>query len=201
MATPPANKQVAPARNSTWLVKIVVEVTLISIGVFLALMGEQWRESRHDRDLALSSLRGFRAEILANQKAVGAVKDYHVDLLARLRAYLTSDPKSRNIDTVRIAGLQPVFFERTAWDLAMATQSLAHIDQDLAFRLSRIYGLQRTYAESTQGVMQAMYLRPLIETFDGLTAYYGDLVIWEPELLKQYNEILPLIDRALGEPK
>ena len=35
----------------------------------------------------------------------------------------------------------------------------------------------------------------------GVTAYYGDLVIWEPELLKQYNEILPVIDRALGEQK
>jgi hypothetical protein len=198
MTTAPANKQGAPAHGSKWLVKIIVEVTFISIGVFLALMGEQWRESRHDRELALASLRGFRSEIVANQKAVAAVTDYHVDLLARLRAYLKSDPKSRSPDTVRIVGLQPVFFERTAWDLAMATQSLAHIDQDLAFRLSRIYGLQRTYAESTQGVMQAMYLRPLIETFDGLTAYYGDLVIWEPELLKLYAEILPLLDRALG---
>ena len=201
MTTAQPNKQAAPARNPTWLVKIIVEVAFISIGVFLALMGEQWRESRHDRELALASIRGFRSEILANQKAVAAVKDYHVDLLARLRAYLQADPKSRSADTVRIVGLQPVFFERTAWDLAMATQSLAHIDQDLAFRLSRIYGLQRTYAESTQGVMQAMYMRPLIESFDGLTAYYGDLVIWEPELLKQYNEILPLIDRVLGERK
>ena len=198
MPTAQSNKPDPPARNSRWLVKIVIEVTFISIGVFLALMGDQWRESRHDRELAMASLRGFRAEILANQTAVRAVKDYHVDLLARLRAYLALDSASRKGATVRLAGLQPVFFERTAWDLAMATQSLAHIDQDLAFRLSRIYGLQRTYAESTQGVMQAMYLRPLIETFDGLTAYYGDLVLWEPALLKQYDEILPLIDRALG---
>jgi hypothetical protein len=201
MTTAQPKNQAAPALNPTWLVKIIVEVAFISIGVFLALMGEQWRESRHDRELALASLRGFRSEIAGNQKAVAAVKDYHVDLLASLRAYLAADPKSRRIDSVRIVGLQPVFFERTAWDLAMATQSLAHIDQDLAFRLSRIYGLQGVYSESTRGVLQAVYTRPLIETFEGLNAYYGDLVLWEPRLLEQYETVLPLIDRALGEQK
>lgn len=54
---------------------------LISIGVFLALMGEQWRENAHTRQLAEGSLRRFRSEILTNRKAVAAVKDYHVTLL------------------------------------------------------------------------------------------------------------------------
>ena len=28
---------------------------------------------------------------------------------------------------------------------------------------------------------------------------HGDIVIWEPELLRMYDELLPRIDRALGE--
>ena len=187
--------------GSRWLLKIALEVVLISVGVFLALMGEQWRERAHTRELADSSLRGFRSEILTNRKAVEAVREYHVTLLKSLTAYLASDTKARRTDSVQIRGLQPVFFEHTAWDLALATQSLIHIDQQVAFGLSRVYGLQRTYAEQTRGIMQAIYLRPLTENFEGLTYYYGDIVLWEPELLRMYDELVPHIDRALGESR
>ena len=184
--------------RSGWLLKVGLEVVLISVGVFLALMGDQWRERAHDRQLADDALRRFRTEIVANQKSVAAVKDYHVMLLGSLRTYLAADPKARSREAVRIRGLQPAFFEATAWDLALATQSLSHIDSDLAFRLSRAYGLQRAYGQFTLNIMQAIYLRPIEENFDGLAAYYGDLVIWEPQLLEMYGDLLPRIDRALG---
>ena len=45
--------------------------------------------------------------------------------------------------------------------------------------------------------MQAIYLRPLTDNFEGLAAYYGDIVLWEPKLLKMYDELLRQIDRAL----
>ena len=183
--------------SSKWLLKVGLEVMLISVGVFLALMGEQFRESSHERELAQDSLRRFRAEIVRNREAVTAVKDYHARLLKVLREYLQSDPKTRQISSVQISGLRPVFFDQTAWDLAIATQSLAHIDPQVAFGLSRIYGLQRTYLNMTQGIMQAIYLRPITETFEGLNAYFGDLVLWEPQLIQMYDELLPQIDRAL----
>ena len=186
-------------RGAAWLLKIALEVALISVGVFLALMGEQWRENAHTRELVDTSLRTFRTEIAANRKAVAAVKDYHVALLSSLDKYLAADPKTRTQDSVQIRGLQPVFFEHTAWDLALATQSLAHIDPEVAFGLSRIYGLQRSYEQSTSGIMQAIYLRSLTENFEGLRSYYGDLVLWEPRLLGMYDELLPQLDRRLGQ--
>jgi hypothetical protein len=182
-----------------WLLKIVLEVVLISIGVFLALMAEQWREHARDRELAQASLRGFRSEILRNRKAVEDVKDYHSGLLKELRAYYATEAKKRTAENIQIRGLQPVFFEQTAWDLALATQALAHIDPELALGLSRAYGLQRTSLEMTRGIMQAIYLRPLEENFEGLLWYYGDIVLWEPQLLRMYDELVPQIDRALGE--
>jgi hypothetical protein len=182
-----------------WMLKVGLEVLLISIGVFLALTGEQWREASHTRELADESLRRFRAEILTNRKAVAAVKDYHATTLKSLQSYLAADPKMRSLETVQIKGVQPAFFEHTAWDLALATQSLAHIDPPVAFALSRIYGTQQTYAELTRGFVQAMYLRPLTESFEGLSYYYGDLVFMEPALLRLYDEALPQIDRELAE--
>jgi hypothetical protein len=190
-----------PDNRRTWLLKVVLEVILISLGVFLALMAEQWRERARDRELAQASLRGFRSEILRNRKAVEGVKDYHARLLKDLTAYFTADPKKRTAEQIQIKGLQPVFFEQTAWDLALATQALAHIDSDLALGLSRVYGLQRTSLDMTRGIMQAIYLRPLQENFEGLLWYYGDIVQWEPQLLQMYDELVPQIDRALdGSP-
>ena len=67
-------------KREGWLFKAVVEVVLLSVGVFLALMGDQWRENAQNRELAAASLSRFRTEIEANWQAVAAVKDYHVTL-------------------------------------------------------------------------------------------------------------------------
>ena len=104
---------------------------------------------------------------------------------------------------MELRGVQPAFFEHTAWDLALATQALAYIDSSLAFALSRVYTGQQDYAELSRGVLQAMYvLNPIKneEAFFGAVAiYYGDIVLMEPKLLSMYDELLPQIDRALGE--
>jgi hypothetical protein len=216
-ASPPSAAEPSPdpapassppvARNghqrSSWLLKIGLEVLLISVGVFLALLGEQWRENAHTRELATTSLRLFRAEIVTNRQAVLAVKDYHVVTLKSLETYFAAEPKARQISSVEIKGVQPASFERTAWDLALATQALTHIDAHIAFALSRIYGLQQAYADLTRGILNAMYLRPPTEDARGfmaaVTIYYGDIVLYEPELLRQYDEVVQEIDRALGE--
>jgi hypothetical protein len=191
------------AHRSKSLLKIGLEVLLISSGVFLGLMGEQWRERAQHRELADESLRRFRDEIVMNRKAVAAVKDYHVTAKEQLDAYVRADAATRQKIDVSLQGIQPASFERSAWDLAFATQSLAHIEPQLAFSLSRIYTLQQGYADLSRGILQAMYLRTPQENLAGFFAavaiYYGDIVFYEPKLLKMYDEILPQIDRALGE--
>jgi len=129
------------AGKSVW--HIVLEVVLISAGVFLGLMGEQWRENRHHRELAEQALQRFRTEITSNQKAVGAVKDYHLERLSELRAYFDAPPEKRKDVSLHLTkSANPAFVDRTAWDLALATQSLSYLDSDLAFTLSAIYNLQ-----------------------------------------------------------
>jgi hypothetical protein len=176
---------------------------LIATGVFLGLAGEQWRESAHHREMAEASLRRFRSEIVANRTAVAAVKDYHVTMKKKLAAYFAADAKTRPKVEVNLHGIQPASFEHTAWDLALATQSLAYIDPSLAFALSRIYTGQQDYTELSRGVLQAMYLLNPTENekafFGAVVVYYGDIVLYEPKLLTMYDEVLPQINRALGE--
>jgi hypothetical protein len=200
-------KEVEPAsvperRRSKSVVKVLFEVLLISTGVFLGLLGEQWRESTHHRELALDSLRRFRAEIVSNRTAVLAVKDYHAVTRKDVETYLAADRDKRRRSDLSIKGIQPVSFEHTAWDLAIATQSLAYLDAQLAFNLARVYDRQQLYTELTHGALQAMYLRPPSENLDAflpvLALYYDDIVLEEPGLVSAYDELLPQIDQALA---
>jgi hypothetical protein len=176
---------------------------LISVGVFLGLAGEQWREDRRHHELAESSLRNFRSEMEENRTAVQAVKDYHATLQKQLQAYLAKDHKTRNTADVKIQGLRFIQFEETAWDLALTTQALTYIDRDLALALSRVYNLQKTFNALTQGMTQAMYVLPWQDNFDGFAGaaetYYGDAVFLEPKLIQQYDELTRRIDRELGD--
>jgi hypothetical protein len=184
------------------LFRIVLEVALIGLGVFLGLMGEQWRERSEHRELAEESLRRFQAEIRTNRAQVVALKDYHADMKKRIDAYFALDASKRTSFDIALRGIQPASFEHTAWDLAMATQALSYMDTHLAFALSRIYGVQQDYSVLSRGVLQAMYLRPPAQDLGAflqtVALYYSDVVLLEPRLIAMYDEILPQVDRALG---
>lgn len=182
---------------------MMVQVVLISVGVFLGLAGEEWREDRENRQLADETLRRFRAEILVNRDEILKVKDYHVERLAELEAYFAADPAERDKVEVQFAGLRPPFLVNTAYEFALATGSLAYIEADLAFTLSQTYGFQQITNELGRTVAQAMYFQPPREAgatfFATVQIYYGDLRALEPELLAAYDELIPAIDRALAE--
>jgi len=123
------------------ILKLVLEVALIGVGVFLGLMGEQWRETRRHHELAEEALRRFRTEITANRKAVASVKDYHADRLKELSAYFKAKPADRSKVDIRITkGLNPAFVERSAWDLAIATQSLGYVDDAALKKIDKVRG-------------------------------------------------------------
>jgi hypothetical protein len=200
-AHPSAAKGTGPAWGKS-VARIALEVALISVGVFLGLAGEQWREDRRHQELAESSLQRFRAEIVTNRKAVSDVRDYHAKLWKQLQNYLSKDHKSRNTADVTIQGLRFVTFDQTAWDLALTTQALTYIDRDLALELSHVYNQQKVLNEFTRGMTQAMYVLPIQDNFDAFAqaadTYYGDAVFMEPKLLAEYDDLIRQIDRALG---
>src|SRR4030095_10625475 len=102
--------------------RVVLEVALISLGVFLGLMGEQWRERSHHRELANESLRRFQTEVRTNRAQIASLKDYHAEMKKKIDAYLALDASKRATFDVALRGIQPASFEHTAWDLAIATQ-------------------------------------------------------------------------------
>jgi len=183
------------------ITKALLEVALVAIGVFLGMAADQWRSDRQHRAQARDALQRFRVEVQANQAAVDKVQDLHANLRTAIAGYL--DPKTREKTNLQMNGFQPVVFEHTAWDLALATQSLADLDPTLAFELARVYGLQETYAGHTGGLGQAMYMRPpsedMVKFLHSVKIWLDDIVYYEPALAENYTKLLPMIDRALKD--
>ena len=185
------------------LPKLLLEVILISSGVFLGLAGEQWRESRHKNELAQVALRGLRSELETNRKEIAAHKNYHVTKRKDLEDFLKADPKQRLKTKVDIEGIQIVIFEHAAWDLSLANGSLANIDPALAASLAHAYNTQQFYERLSQGFTESLYLHPPTsrenkESFYGaLSIYYSDIVIDDAKLMAMYDDLIPKIDRQL----
>jgi hypothetical protein len=204
-ATPADQPLVRAARRSKSLLKIGLEVILISSGVFLGLMGEQWRERAQHREIAEVSLRRFRMELQTNRNAVASVRNKHVAKLKYLESYFqlyeAKDAEGRKKLAWPDTATDPAFLEYSAWDVALATQSLAYIDSDLAFSISHVYAVQQQLDGATRAVTQAMYSAtdPIVFLRNGLITYFSDCTLIEPRLLTVYDEIIPRLDQALGE--
>jgi hypothetical protein len=181
---------------------------LISGGVFLGIAGEQWREIAAHRELARVALERFRSEIITNQKAITDVKDYHLKIADKLKRYLkaTTDAERKAVD-LEIHGVQVVFFEHTAWDVAIATQSLAYMDSDLVFSLSEVYNRQAEHHELSSYLIQSEFQQPPSEGQDfapflqKVDVYFDDANFYESRILTLYDNVLPKINRALAAVK
>ena len=201
--SPPADLPASAPHRRRWSAgRPILEVFLIALGVFLGLAGEQWRSNAERRERAAETLRRIRTEIAANRDEVKRVLDYHADARRRLKDFLSLPAGKRAESGFRLDGIMPVQFEQTAWDLAQSTQALVDIDSDLSFALARVYGVQKRYNGLTEGITNAMYLRPPSEDttafLQSLSLYYSDVIILEPALEKMYAETLPQVDRALA---
>jgi hypothetical protein len=199
---PPASA----ARHSGWQRgswgRLLVEVALITIGVFLALLVDEWRERAEHRRLAADTLRRIRTEFRANRAAVAAVKDKHVAYLTRISDYFNADAAARASMPYPFLPTDPAFLEYTAWDLALATQALGYLDPDVAQATAHVYAVQRQLDAAGRDATHVMYLHagntdptPLTRS---LAVYFGDCTLIEPRLLKLYDEILPRLDAAIG---
>jgi hypothetical protein len=198
-----ALKTPTPLSKRRWSAgRSIAEVVLIAVGVFLGLAAEQWRDRADRSERAAETLRRIRAEMTANRDEVNKVIDYHSKTHQQLKNFLTMPVAKGDEMRFRLDGIQPAQFEQTAWQLSLATQALVDIDPDLSFALARIYGVQARYQGLTEGITDAMYLRPpgenLTAFYHSLSLYYSDIVLLEPALAKLYDEMLPQLDRVLG---
>ncbi|HEU4665737.1 MAG TPA: hypothetical protein VFS55_17040 [Dokdonella sp.] len=183
----------------------LTELALVSAGVFLALLADQWRESREHRQLAADALRNFAEEMRVNRKAIADVREYHERLARDVDAFLAGEgPRTmeRFQAETRFRGVQPVMFEHTAWDLALATQALAYLPQDLAYSISRVYTRQQTFQAYESSFAQGMFSPMTFQVDDtsalgrSMQVYLTDVNIQEPGLMQAYDAALRSVAAA-----
>ncbi|HEY4282891.1 MAG TPA: hypothetical protein VGM62_07480 [Chthoniobacterales bacterium] len=188
------------------LLNILLEVILLSVGVFLALWASNWHEQREHHDLADAALRNFADEMRSNQQTVQKDRQYHETLARELQEFVASNEpptQDRYEKSVHFEGVRPVDFEHTAWDLALATQSLSYLKPELAFDISKIYSEQNALQTLENSFLASAYTPATFASDNqkGLTTamkfYLIDVNIKEPAILQSYKKIIPEIDRAL----
>jgi hypothetical protein len=189
------------------LLNILLEVVLISIGVFLALWANNWHENREHRALAESTLRNFANEMRANQQAVQGERQYHEALSRELHEFLVSNEpptEERLQNNVHFKGLRPITFEHTAWDLALATQALSYLKPDLGFAISKVYTEQNAFQTVENSFLASAYTPSTFssDNVKGLVAamqyYLIDINQKEPAILQLYDKVIPEVNSALS---
>jgi len=195
-------------RPKSWL-GLLTEVVLIGLSVFLALMADQWRVRREHRQEAEATLGYFREEVMTNRDAMAKERAYHENLSQEIGHFLESDgPKNRQAfdATVHFAGVHPVIFERTAWDLALANQSLSYLKPSLAYAISRVYTRQQAFQTLENSFLQSALSPSMFGQQDvtslasAILAYLTDVNIEEPALLKLYDQLLHQLDISSPSP-
>jgi hypothetical protein len=187
---------------------LLLEVVLITSGVFLGLLGEQWRENAEHRKLAVAALKQFRAEFVHNRGEVERVHQRHVDQLKNLQAYLGGAEFAAHF--ADRAKPLPVPIPSTvtdsagvdfaAWDVALATQSLAHIDPQLVAEMSSTYRLQDMVWAAHRAIQQASYnMTDPTWHINGVTTWLDDSVLYENLLKERYDKLIPRLDKAIAD--
>jgi hypothetical protein len=95
-------------------------------------------------------------------------------------------------------------FEHTAWDLALATQSLSYLKPQLAFDISKVYTQQSAFQNLENSFLASAYSPATLAADDAtglataMETYLGDVNVQEPEIISRYEKVIPEIKRALG---
>jgi hypothetical protein len=189
-------------------VELLIEVLLVTVGVFLALWANNWHENREHRAQARAALRNFLGEMDANRQATQRNRQYHETLERELDQFLSSSEaatEDRFKKEVHFEGVRPVIFEHTAWDLALATQALSYLKPELAFDISKVYTQQNAF-QTLENTFLASAFTPASMSTDnqkGLATlmrfYLIDVNQLEPAILSRYDKVIPEIKRALGD--
>jgi hypothetical protein len=137
---PPADDGTAIVRREFSLAKALFEIAIVAIGVLLALLVDQSRQSRADRALADEARSGMRAEIEQNRIRLAT----KLQLLHKAFTAIDTNPAAAPILVDQAANFQ-ITLTDAAWTMAIQTGTLRLLDQKERQALSYIYSSHDIY--------------------------------------------------------
>ncbi|MEO6777879.1 MAG: hypothetical protein ABI194_00355 [Gemmatimonadaceae bacterium] len=154
-------------RKPAWLAEVIVQSIAVTVSILVALWVDQWKQRSAARNLAAESMLNFATEIRRNEARVDDVLPYHDGLRSMLKQVETSHAihtQAEFQNAIGVDGLRPPSLLQTAWQTAVATGALTHLDYETVSALSLTYTLQDRFREDSrsgfQSVVQASNFRP-----------------------------------------
>jgi hypothetical protein len=206
-STPPADRT-SRLRRLPWGT-LLVEAVFTVVAILLALAADDWRQRREERRLADAALASFAMELRDNQRRLAAVRPYHDSLAVGLRAAVETldrgDSFTMGSLQPRFRGIVPPMLLSTAWDAALTTGALRHVDYALVSELAALYAEQEELDVINQTMFEALVSPDVIGRGDYATAvrlgavFFSDVTPLEQRLTRAYAELLrrlPPVDGA-----
>lgn len=185
--------------DTRWILKGIVESVFVVGSILLALAVDEWAQDQEYANLADQSLGIFEREIRRNRESVVDGMPYHTgirDFLGSMRVE-TSDPSQLS---AIMDGLTPPVLLNTAWETALATGALTHMEFDVVSALSLTYSIQETFTDRARTERPRPPPGAPPPGRDGGAAmvqaaydYMATLVQDEAELITVYDQALELI--------
>lgn len=187
--------------QSEWILKGLVESIFVVGSILVALGVDEWSENRDFEELAQQSLSIFEQEIVANRARLEDVAPFHQgirDVLAQMQLGADARINVRGV----MEGLEAPVLLSTAWQTALATGALTHMEFEVVSALSLTYSIQERFASQLP--------RPRFVNAEGLPAgstseqarqayeYVAGLSTDEVELMAVYGQALERIRAHLG---
>lgn len=179
---------------------LFLETFTIMASILLALWVNNWWEGRKVQSLVSTSLEQFRREIAANQERIRIIQPYSTQVLENLQNFLvkaSQDPSVMELPLEQLRmeiaphGFQMSAIQDTAWQTAMATQTLMNMNYDFVYEASTVYQI---------------YQQSLLKMEDRLMSLIGDpenlntkrFILVGQTLYIMYTDINSLHERLLG---
>lgn len=184
--------------DSKWILRGLVESLFVVGSILLALAVDEWAQEQEYAELASQSLGIFEREISQNRARLDDQVPYHTgirDFLSGMRVETSAPSDVANI----MEGLDPPVLLSTAWETALATGALTHMEFEVVSALSLTYSIQEGFENRIR------VDRPRISALDPVTPlqararieealeYVSALVQDEAELITVYDQALALI--------
>jgi hypothetical protein len=146
---------------------VIVQSIAVTLSILLALWVDQWKQRRAARDLATESMSNFVTEIRQNEARLDDILPYHEgirSMLAQVDSAHSIHTQAEFQSTIGVDGLRPPSLLQTAWQTAVATGALTHLDYETVAALSLTYTLQDRFREDSragfQRILQTSDFRP-----------------------------------------
>jgi len=191
--------------KTEWLVRGLVESVFVVGSILLALAVDEWAENRDFAELADQSLGIFEREILQNRNRVEDGLPYHQGIRDVLGQMRLTQPPTVDLRSI-MEGLEAPVLLNTAWETALATGALTHMDFEVVRALSLTYSIQEGFTArsradrprfgSMEGLTEAEIAEQILDAYDYVAALHRD----EAELLTVFNQALALVGTHLDSP-